>query len=144
MKIAVTTENEEVFQHFGQSRTFTIFTAESGEITKKVTLDAGESGHSALAGLLKNLAIDVVICGGIGGGARQMLASAGIQLVSGVTGSVDKAVEAFLKGELKDQGETCDHHDHEHGHDCHGHDHSHGHDCSCHAPVKINVKIAEQ
>lgn len=136
MKIAVTTENDHVFQHFGQCRTFTVFYAEDGEITKKVTLDAGGSGHSALAGLLGGVGIDVLICGGIGGGARQLLADAGIQLVSGITGTVDAAAEAFVRGKLADQGGSCSHHDHEHGHDCscgehHEHKHDHGHGCGC-------------
>ncbi|SHI22115.1 Predicted Fe-Mo cluster-binding protein, NifX family [Sporobacter termitidis DSM 10068] len=123
MKIAVPTENDQIFQHFGQSHFFTVYTADGGNITGKTFLDAGENGHSALAGLLSRLKIDVLICGGIGGGAKAMLASENIELVSGIDGSVEDAVNAYLGGRLRDTGAVCDHHEHEHTHDCSCHDH---------------------
>ena len=77
MKIAVTTENGTVFQHFGKTKTFTLYTAQDGAITEKALLDAGEAGHSALATLLAENSVDVLICGGIGTGAKEALKSAG-------------------------------------------------------------------
>ena len=43
---------------------------------------------------------DVLICGGIGGGAQTALAAAGIKLFGGVSGDADKAVEAFINETL--------------------------------------------
>ena len=57
-------------------------------------VDAGGSGHGALAGVLSALHVDALICGGIGGGAQAALAAAGIRLFGGVSGSADAAVEA--------------------------------------------------
>lgn len=125
MKIAVTTENDQVFQHFGQCQAFTVFSVEDGKIQNKVMLDASRSGHSALAGLLNNSDIDVLICGGIGGGARQMLISAGIQPISGVNGSIDSAINAYLSGQLTDMGSNCNHHEHDHSHECSCENHCH-------------------
>ena len=44
---------------------------------------------------------DVLICGGSGGGAQTALAAAGINLFGGVSGDVDKAVEAFINETLE-------------------------------------------
>ena len=118
MKIAVTTENEQVFQHFGQCQVFTVYSIEDGKIQSKDLLDASGSGHSALAGLLNASDINVLICGGIGGGAVKMLETKGIKLISGIDGSVDAAVNAFLNGQLVNQGSNCDHHDHDSSHEC--------------------------
>lgn len=118
MKIAVATEGNQIFQHFGKCPTFTVYTTENGEITGKELIDASQNGHAALTGFLKGAGADTVICGGIGEGARNMLDSAGIKLVSGVEGNIDDAVSAFLTGTLLDQGGSCTHHDHEEGHSC--------------------------
>ena len=127
MKIAVTYENGQVFQHFGHTEQFKVYDVEDGKVTGTEILDTGESGHGALAGFLKENGVGTLICGGIGGGARTALAEAGIQLYGGVTGSADDAVSALLKGELGyDPDVQCNHHDHEHDHCC-GHDHHHHH-----------------
>ncbi len=118
MKIAVTTEGNQVFQHFGQSKAFTVFTAENGSVKEKSVIDASESGHAALAGFLKGAGVNVVICGGIGDGAKKMLASAGIELISGVEGSIAEAVNAYLAGALSDMGGNCGHEHHGEGHTC--------------------------
>ena len=118
MKIAVTYENGEVSQHFGHTETFKIYEVEDGKIVSSELIGSDGSGHEALAGLLKERAIDVLICGGIGGGAQAALEENGIELCAGAKGSADEAVEAYLKGELKNTGANCDHH-HEEGHSCH-------------------------
>lgn len=118
MKIAVTTEGNQVFQHFGKCPTFTIFTVENGAIQGKTAIDASQHGHAALSGFLKDSGVDVVICGGIGDGAKQMLSSAGIQLISGIEGSIDSAVNSYLSGSLRDLGGACNHEEHGHDHVC--------------------------
>lgn len=137
MRIAVTYENGEIFQHFGHTGAFKIYDAENGKITVANVVSTNGSGHGALAGMLKVLEVDVLICGGIGGGAQMALKEAGIELFGGVSGDADKAVEAFLAGELSYNPEVkCDHHDHEHGegHTCGEHGCG-SHNCgghSCH------------
>ena len=79
-----------------------------------------------MAELLGNQSVDLLICGGIGGGAQTALADAGVEVCSGVQGDVDQAVEAYLKGELVSAGVNCDHH-HEEGHSCGSHED--GHSC---------------
>ena len=118
MKIAVTYENGEVFQHFGHTETFKVYEVKDGKIVSSELIGSDGSGHEALAGLLKERAIDVLICGGIGNGAQAALEENGIELCAGAEGSADEAVEAYLRGELQNTGANCDHH-HEEGHSCH-------------------------
>ena len=96
MRIAVTYENGQIFQHFGHTETFKIYDVEEGKVVHSEVVDTNGSGHGALAGVLNALNADVLICGGIGGGAQTALAAAGIKLFGGVSGDADKAVEAFI------------------------------------------------
>ena len=124
MKIAVTCENNEVFQHFGHTPEFAVFEAEDGKIISEKILSAGESGHGALAELLYNEGIDVLICGGIGSGAINALARANIMVVGGAEGNVRTVAEDFANGRLKVRANfRCNHHDHDHeeGHSCGSH-----------------------
>lgn len=125
MKIAVTYEDGNVFQHFGRTENFKVYEVEDGKVVSAEVMGSDGVGHEALAWLLKDSGIDALICGGMGQGAQDALAEAGIEVCAGASGDADAAVEAFLKGELVNTGVNCDHHDHEHGHD-HGHDHDHG------------------
>lgn len=69
MKIAVTYENGEVFQHFGHTEQFKLYEVSGGKLLQTQVVDTNGSGHGALAGLLAQLGVDTLICGGIGGGA---------------------------------------------------------------------------
>jgi len=123
MKIAVTYDNGQVFQHFGHTEQMKIYTAENGEVIFSEVVSTNESGHGALADFLKNLDTDVLICGGIGGGAKDALGNAGIQLYGGVSGNADEAVSSFLKGNLEYNANVeCSHnHEHDEGHTCGSH-----------------------
>ena len=123
MKIAVTYENGEIFQHFGHTETFKVYEVIDGNIVSAEIIGSNGTGHGALAGLLENNAIDVLICGGIGGGAQAALAEHGIELCAGASGDADKAVEAYLLGELVNTGANCSHHGE--GHSCGDHEEGH-------------------
>lgn len=122
MKIAVTYESGLIFQHFGHTAQFKIYEVENNEVKSAQVVDTDGFGHGALAGFLKNLGVQTLICGGIGGGAQMALAQAGIALYGGVQGDADEAVEALLSGQLMfNPNVRCDHHDHDHGHSCGDH-----------------------
>ena len=103
MKIAVTYENGQVFQHFGHTEQFKLYEVEDGRVVSSQVVDTNGSGHGALAGFLQQAGVSALICGGIGGGARTALAEAGIVLYPGVSGNADAAVEALLAGSLRVQ-----------------------------------------
>lgn len=125
MRIAVTYENGQIFQHFGHTEEFKLYDVENGSIVKEQVVSSEGNGHGALAGFLSANKVDTLICGGIGGGAQNALAAAGIKLYGGASGSADDAVKALLAGELGyDPNVKCSHHDHEHGEE--------GHTCGSH------------
>ena len=70
MRIAVTYENGEIFQHFGHTEQFKVYDVENGKIMSAEVVDTNGSGHGALAGVLSALHVDALICGGFGGGSR--------------------------------------------------------------------------
>ena len=129
MRIAVTYENGEIFQHFGHTEEFKLYDVEDGAIVNTQIVDSNGSGHGMLAGFLKEAQVDALICGGIGMGAQMTLAEAGIRLYADVQGSADEAAKALVEGRLEyDPDARCDHHEH-HGGDC-GHDYFAEHHCS--------------
>ncbi|MGI6109104.1 MAG: NifB/NifX family molybdenum-iron cluster-binding protein [Eubacteriaceae bacterium] len=139
MRIAVTYDNGQIFQHFGHTQTFKLYDVEDGQVTAMYLADTGSTGHGALAGLLNGIGADVLICGGIGGGARNALADAGVTLYGGVSGDADDAVAAFLNESLNYNPDVqCNHHSHAEGESCgsHGAGHScgghEGHSCGNH------------
>lgn len=130
MKIAVAYDNGNIFQHFGRTEFFKVYEVEDDKVVSSEVIGSNGVGHGALAGLLAEQSVDVLICGGIGGGAQAALAEAGVELCSGAEGDTDQAVEAYLKGELVSTGANCDHHHHGEGHSCG--DHGEGHSCGGH------------
>lgn len=124
MNIAVTYENGQIFQHFGHTEQFKVYEIENNTVVKSYVVDTNGQGHGALAGFLSLNNIEVLICGGIGGGAQMALAQAGIKLYGGVSGDADAAVDAYLAGSLDfNPNVQCNHH---------GHDHGEGHNCGNH------------
>ena len=133
MRIAVTYENGEVYQHFGHTAQFKLYDVADGAIVAEQVVDTNGSGHGALAGFLQAARVDALICGGIGMGAQMALSDAGIRLYAGVQGSADAAAKALAEGNLSyDPNARCDHHGHHgEGHEC-GHHHGEGHECAHH------------
>lgn len=122
MKIAVPYENGEVFQHFGHTESFKLYEVEAGQVVSSGIIPTNGSGHEALADFLADLSVNVLLCGGIGGGAQAALAGAGIEICSGAAGDADAAVSAYLSGELESAGVNCDHHhDHDEEEGCGSH-----------------------
>lgn len=73
MKIAVTYDNGNIFQHFGRTESFKVYEVENNQVISSEVIGSNGVGHGALAGLLAEQKVDVLICGGIGGGARLLL-----------------------------------------------------------------------
>lgn len=129
MRIAIPYQNEEIFQHFGHSEAFKFYDAADNTVCASCVVPTNGSGHGALAFFLQENGVDVLLCGGIGGGAKDALAKAGIRVFGGVKGRADDAAAAFLAGTLHYDPEAhCSHH-HAEGHSC-GENHTCGeHGC---------------
>jgi predicted Fe-Mo cluster-binding NifX family protein len=124
MKLAVpTTQNNKVDAHFGHCEYFTVFTVQDGEIknTEIVESPQGCGCKSNIVSILKEMGVEVMLAGNMGGGAVNVLNSHGINVYRGCEGDAKNLVEEFIKGELVDSGESChqhENHNHEDGHQC--------------------------
>ncbi|MDO5843903.1 MAG: NifB/NifX family molybdenum-iron cluster-binding protein [Methanocorpusculum sp.] len=124
MRIAVTTENGEIYQHFGSTPEFSVYTVENGKLLSREIISTNGTGHEALIDVLAEIGADVIICGGIGGGARNGIMNAGIKLYPGAFGKADDAAAAFVSGHLEYNPDTlCHHHNEGEGHTCAHHCH---------------------
>ena len=123
MKIAVTYEKGEVFQHFGHTAQFKVYNVDDNKVTSSEVLSTNGSGHGALSAFLGDLGVNKLICGGIGSGAKTALAEKHIEIFGGVSGDADQNVKDLLAGKLVwDPEKVCSHHHEGDGHDC-GEDH---------------------
>ena len=121
MKIAVTYDNGNVFQHFGSCQRFVIFDINENRMMERSELRTTVSGHDEMSRLMKDNKVGVVICGGIGQGAMDALFQAGILVVPGQTGDVDVAAAAFIDGSMSPSTETT----------CPGHEEGESCGCGC-------------
>ena len=119
-----------MFQHFGHTKEFKFYTVEDGKILDTQLVPTMGSGHSLLADFLLLNGATVLICGGIGGGAKAALAAKGIELRGGVSGNADEKAQAYVDGTLEfNAAVECNHH-HDHDHEgCSEHDHHCGGNC---------------
>ena len=122
MKIAATYENGTIFQHFGKTEQFKVYSIEDGKVTSSEVLSTNGNGHGALAGILGEWNVSKLICGGIGQGAKDALADAGIEVYGGTQGNTDELVQSLLTGKLEYNADVvCSHHSHDDGSSCGDH-----------------------
>lgn len=116
MKIALPTRDGQIDDHFGHCDHFTIVTVESGAITnrEKMASPEGCGCKSDIAPTLAKQDVRLLLGGNMGEGAKNVLNANGIQVIRGCKGPIDDVVEAYIKGQLKDNQELCDHHDCDH------------------------------
>lgn len=132
MRIAVAHEDGRVFEHFGRTKEFKVYEVDDKKVLSSEVMETYGIGHEALAFLLAEKDIDVLICGGMGAGAQAALSEAGLEVYSGVDGDADEAVNQYLSGKLESQGVNCNHHEEEENGGCAGHCSSCG---GCHHEV---------
>ena len=100
VRIAVTYENGEIFQHFGQTQEFKLYDTVDGEIIESKVVGTGGFTHCSLGSYLYETGVSVLICGNLGGGASKSLQAAGILVYGGNSGNADEAVAKLLRKEL--------------------------------------------
>lgn len=118
MKIAVAVDQGMIAEHFGHCEGFTIYTIEGNKIIEKEFISNPGHRPGFLPNYLNELGINIIIAGGMGGGAIQIFDEKGIKVITGATGEVDGAVQRFLDGKLKSLGSIC--HEHQHAGNCGG------------------------
>ncbi|HZK02521.1 MAG TPA: iron-sulfur cluster carrier protein MrpORP [Anaerovoracaceae bacterium] len=116
IKIAVASERDVVTEHFGHCINFNIYEAENGKILRSESI--ANPGHKPgfLPNYLNDLGVNVIISGGMGGGAIEIFNEKEIEVIVGASGDAKSAAQAYLSGDLKSTGSVC--HDHKHQSEC--------------------------
>jgi len=116
-KIAIPTNGEALDAHFGKAAGFTVFEIEGKEARFVELLSATglQHQHEGLASMFKSNGVEVLVCGGIGGGMINGLKAIGLEVVSGASGNVVDVAKSYAEGNLVSTGSVC--RDHDHGHD---------------------------
>lgn len=118
MKIAVASMGNMVAGHFGHCENFHIYETENGAVT--TTQSIPNPGHRPgfLPNFLGDMGVEVIIAGGMGGGAVQIFNERNIEVILGAEGDAATAVERYLRGELKSTGSICHEHQHAEKQEC--------------------------
>lgn len=116
MKIAVACNGKEIWPHFGHCENFTIYETKSGKIEGETSIPNPGHKPGFLPNFLANKGVEVIISGGMGGGAVEIFNKRNIEVIVGAEGDARAAAEAYLRGELKSTGSVC--HEHEHAGEC--------------------------
>ena len=113
MKIAVPTRDGRVDDHFGHCAYYTIFDLIDGNVTNisKMASPEGCGCKSGIAPVLRQMGVAVMLAGNMGQGAKNVLEAQRIEVIRGCSGNVEDLVAAYLAGNIRDNGDTCDHHD---------------------------------
>ena len=116
IKIAVASEDEMVTEHFGHCVNFNVFEAENNQIVKSESIPNPGHKPGFLPNFLNDMGVNVVISGGMGGGAIDIFNAKNIEVIVGASGNAKAAAEAYLQGSLKSTGSVC--HEHKHHDEC--------------------------
>ncbi len=117
MKIAVASEKGNVSGHFGHCEGFYIFEVENEEVKDTEFVENPGYKPGFLPNFLNDKGINVIISGGMGGGAIDIFNSHNIEVIIGSEGKTVDAINKYLRGELKSTGSVCS--KHEHSDECH-------------------------
>jgi predicted Fe-Mo cluster-binding NifX family protein len=125
MKIAIPTRNNQVDDHFGHCEYYTIVSlTPDNKVENSIIMESpqGCGCKSDIASTFQQMGVKTMLAGNMGQGAVNKITSAGIKVVRGCSGDVNKLIEDYLNNKINDSGLTCDHHGHQHesdsGHNC--------------------------
>lgn len=116
MRIAVASEGKNVTEHFGHCVNFMIFDAENQVITKEESIPNPGHKPGFLPNFLADRGVNVIISGGMGGGAIDIFNERNVKVVTGAAGDARAVVQAYLDGNLVSTGAVC--HEHQHHDEC--------------------------
>jgi len=129
MKIAVPITTESLIDdHFGHCAYYGIYTVSDDRRIEEISVLESEQGcgcKSNIATTLASLGVTVMLAGGIGGGAINVLNNAGIEVIRGCTGQAEEIVRQYIGGSVTDSGSSCRQHENHHGSNPSG-----GHECN--------------
>ena len=111
MRISVACMGTQIAQHFGHCQNFRLYDVENGKIVNEENIPNPGHKPGFLPNFLGDKGAKVIIAGGMGGGAVDIFNERDIEVIIGIEGEAQDAVERYIRGELKSTGSIC--HEHE-------------------------------
>lgn len=113
LKIAIPTRDDRVDDHFGHCDHYSVFSVEDNAViaSSKLESPSGCGCKSNIASVMQDMGITVMLAGNMGAGAFSKLSEHGISVIRGCSGPVSDVLGSYLRGELRDSGGACGHHD---------------------------------
>jgi len=124
MKIAIPLVNGKLCTHFGHCEKFAIVTVEDSKIVKQETLTPPPHAPGVIPNWIADQGCTDILVGGMGEAAQDILQKRDVKVLCGAPSDTpENLVALYLRGELVESGNACDHEhgDHEHGHNCGSH-----------------------
>ena len=107
MKIAISTDGNQVSSHFGRCPSFTIIDIEDGEVKSAGVINNPGHHPGFLPEFLKDNGVEYIVAGGMGRKAAGLFNQFGIKTVVGVTGTIEEIVGELTNETLKGGESLC-------------------------------------
>lgn len=108
MRIAISTQGDQVSPHYGKTLEFTVVDIISGKVTHIEKLSTQNLTKEATMNLMKDTKIRRIICNGIGARAKKLFDERGIQVIAGISGPITAVLESVINGTIIANSEsTC-------------------------------------
>jgi len=108
MRIAIAKEGDLVSAHFGRCLEYEIIDVEGQSIKQRKTISNPGHAPGFLPEYLSKMEVNVIICGGMGPRAQELFREKNIQVVF-AEGEINKVIDDFIKGVLKESIDKCEH-----------------------------------
>jgi len=122
MRVAFALDGDQISAHFGHCAEYALVDIEGGKVAAQARVATPPHQPCVLPPFLHRHGAECVVGGGMGPRAVELFEQLGIQVILGVHGPFETAVEALLRGELAGGASTCGHGDAAcapHAGDCH-------------------------
>lgn len=107
MKVAISTDNGFVSEHFGRCPSFTVVDIEDGRVRSTVVLENPGHQPGVIPQFLHQKGVNCIVAGGMGMRARGFFDEVGIQTILGVTGKIDDVIRRLQSGTLEGGESLC-------------------------------------
>jgi len=109
MKIAIPTVGKNISNHFGRCNKYTFYDVQQNKLVNNYEKISPKHAPSVIPKFLKEEGVDIVITSGIGQKALSLFNSFDIEVLTGVSGEVEKIINNYIAGNLSTGESTCNH-----------------------------------
>ena len=107
MKVAISTDGQNVSAHFGRCPSYTILEIRDGKLMKSEEIPNPGHHPGYLPRFFNEMEVNCIIAGGMGGRASELFAQYNIQPILGISGNIENVISRLLDGTLEGGESLC-------------------------------------